>query len=57
MSFSLLPPWILQYLTEGGEFIHNIIATMKVRGTKSQYRNFIVELRKTLTTMQCESLG
>ena len=56
MSLPSVPPWILEYSTAGKFCLHRILATMKVRGSQSQYENFTNHLRKSLTAMQCHSL-
>ena len=56
LILSLIPNWVSAYSNEKMGTIHRIVATMKVRGTQSQYNHFIGDLRKSLTDLQCHSL-
>lgn len=51
-----VPQWLLAYSTAEPSCLHRIVATLKVRGSQSQYRNFIGDLCKSLTPIQCCSL-
>jgi hypothetical protein len=56
MILTSISAWMEAYITENKRTIHHIAATMKVRATQLQYKNFTGDLRKTLTEMQCNPL-
>lgn len=56
MLLASAPLWILAHLTCKTSSVHRLTATMKVEGSQLQYENFISDVCKLLTAMQCCSL-
>jgi len=56
MTFPSIPNWLIPYSTAPNGCVHRIFATMKLKGSQSNYEGFTRDLRLMLSELQCHSL-